>query len=269
MTAQQPPPAVEVEIYLDLESLSQAAARSFLACARRAVADAGVFCVALSGGTTPRRLYQILASPPLLDQVPWRQTHLFWSDERGVPADAPESNYGLAARLLLQPGQLPAERIHPMEGDADDLEAACTRYQETLRRIACTEGRAPFCLDLVLLGMGADGHTASLLPGSGAIRERDRLVVVTRGGSPITDRMTLTLAAINRSRRVMVLLAGAAKAAILARVLTGEPDPNNVPATGLAPRHGTLVWMVDRAAAAALPDVLLRGVTVRRADVLA
>jgi 6-phosphogluconolactonase len=229
---------------------------------RRATAGGGEFCLGLSGGSTPRRLYELLGSPPLLDELPWSRTQVFWCDERAVPPDSPDSNYALAAATLLRAEPVPAERLHRMEAGADDLEAARARYEETFRAIACRADRAPHGLDVALLGMGADGHTASLFPHSAALGERERLVAITEGGSPPVKRLTLTLPALNRSREAIFLVAGAAKADAVARALAGDADPRDLPAVGVSPTGGPVVWLLDREAAAGLPDRLPGGVGV-------
>jgi 6-phosphogluconolactonase len=202
---------------------------------RRAAARGGRCALALSGGSTPRPAYERLATEP---GMPWSAVEIYFGDERAVPPTDPASNYRMAREALVDRVGLPAERVHRMEADDPDVEAAAARYAALL----------PDRLDVLVLGMGPDGHTASLFPRSPALRETRRKVVPARSPVPPVDRLTITPPVITSARRVAVITAGAAKAPLLAQVLRGPWRPEELPAQ-LA-REGT--WLVDRAAAAAL-----------------
>lgn len=219
-------------------------------CARRAVAARGRFAVALSGGSTPRALFQRLAEPPRRDEIPWARVEVFWADERCVPPDHPDSNYGMARAALLDPIGVPAERVHRVPGEAPDPAAAAAACEaEIARALGGTPGGPPPVLDLVLLGMGADGHTASLFPGTAALAERRRWVMANFVPRLAAHRITLTYPILNRAAHVLFLVAGADKAEVLREALEGPPEPERLPAQGVRPDAGELVWLVDRAAA--------------------
>ncbi len=237
-------------MFEDLEALSAAAAGDFTELAGEATARRGGFTVALAGGSTPGRLYQLLGDPPYRDRVAWDRVEWFWGDERAVPPDHPDSNYGMAAAALLDKLDLPPERIHRIRAERADREAAARDYQvEIARAFGVTpEGALPV-FDLVLLGLGADGHTASLFPGTAALRERRRWVVSHLVPPLDTERITLTPPVLNRAREIRFLVAGADKAAALRAVVRGPRDPERLPAQAIRPEGGRLVWLVDRAAA--------------------
>jgi 6-phosphogluconolactonase len=236
----------------DAATLAREAAERVAACARAAVAARGRFALALSGGSTPRALFQQLATPPLRDELPWSRTEVFWADERCVPPDHTDSNYGMARAALLDPAGVPAERIHRIRGELDPG-AAASAYEAELARVlgGAPGGPAP-ALDLVLLGMGADGHTASLFPGTAALAERRRWVAANDIARLGTHRITLTFPLLNQAAHAWFLVAGADKAAVLREVLEGPVDPTRLPAQGVRPEAGELVWLVDRAAAGQL-----------------
>lgn len=231
------------------DKLPIAAARKVAHRVHEAVRRRGVAHIALSGGSTPRPLYRLLATPEWLKVIPWEKIHVWWADERCVPPDHHESNYGMAYSLLLS--HLPVQHIHRMHGEAADPQAAAKAYEDELRHVfgLRDQGRPRF--DLVLLGMGADGHTASLFPGTAALTERSRLVVVSRAPQPPHCRLTLTLPVLNRASFVLFLVTGADKGPALARIwrlsLAGEP----LPAALVQPTRGSMLWLVDEAAAVA------------------
>jgi len=232
----------------DAEAVAEEAAGRFVAEARDAVAARGRFSVALSGGSTPRRLFHLLSSSPYCDQVAWQAVHVFWGDERCVPPDDPESNYRLARNTLLEHVPVPDGNVHRLEGERDPG-AAARAYERTLHEFYC--GPQPR-FDLVLLGLGRDGHTASLFPRSPALDEREMLVVATEAdyeGRP-TCRLTLTLPAINSARCILFLVTGEGKASIVADVLQNRDEL--LPAQHVAPAAGQVTWLLDRAAAAGL-----------------
>ncbi len=238
-----------VRVCADYEALSRNAAELFAAGACHAVAERGRFCVALSGGSTPQRCYQLLAAPPLRDLVPWPQVEVFWGDERCVPENDPRSNLRLAREALLDRLPQPPGQIHPMSC-AGDPAAAAGAYQALLQS-AFDPGEP--CFDLILLGLGTDGHTASLLPGTPAPLETNRLVVTVRAPGAEFSRLTLTVPVLNQARQIIVLVSGREKTTILHQILDGPPG--RYPAQLLAPGDGQLLWLVDRAAAG---DDLLR-----------
>jgi 6-phosphogluconolactonase len=233
----------------DAEAVARAAAEELAGAASRAVAARGRFTLALSGGSTPRRLYALLADPgaPYRARVPWDRTHVFFGDERPVPPDHPESNYRMARETLLD--HVPVASVHRIRGEDP---AAADAYEAELRRFfGIAPGGAPPRLDLVLLGLGPDGHTASLFPGTAAVGETRRWVAspfVPRLG---TRRVTLTLPVLDRARAVLFLVSGAEKAAALARVIGAAPGAAALPA-GLVRPEGGAVFVVDDAAASAL-----------------
>ena len=198
--------------------------------------------VALSGGSTPALLYEILAEAPLREQVAWTRLELFFSDERSVPPDHPNSNYGMAARTLLS--KIPS-KVHPMAAER----GAAEEYERTVReRVKKRRGTLP-SFDLILLGMGEDGHTASLFPGTGALEERERLVVMNDVPQKGTARMTFTYPLLNAAERVWLLVAGAGKREIVARCRAArERGERPYPVLGIEPIAGELVWWLDRAA---------------------
>lgn len=234
-----------ISVYPDPEALSRAAADLFAERAVRAVAGHGRCAVLLAGGETPRSTYELLAEKRLRDQVPWGKLHFFWGDERCVSPDDPRSNARMVQRALLDRVPVPAGQVHPIPGDRDPREAA-DEYEELLRRFFA--GAAPR-FDLVLLGLGDDGHTASLFPDSPALEERQRWTSVTRRAGEEIVRVTLTPPLINQADLVLFLVAGEDKAAVLHEVLENHPDPRSLPARMIMPEQGELRWLVDMPAA--------------------
>jgi 6-phosphogluconolactonase len=194
----------------------------------------------LAGGSTPRPVYEALAGPPLMTAIPWERVRIFFGDERAVPPEDPRSNFRMASEALIQRVDLPPASVHRMEAEAGDLQEAADRYAALL----------PEALDILVLGMGADGHTASLFPGSAALQERTRRVVAVRGPQAPEPRLTITAPVIRAARRVVVLAAGEDKADAVARALKSGAPAEQVPAR-LA-RDG--VWFLDQAAASRLAD---------------
>ena len=228
----------------DPEEVARAAASVFAQEVSRALAARGRFSVALAGGSTPRLLYGLLSGALL----PWDRTEVFWGDERHVPPDHPQSNYRMAGEALLSKVPIPAANIHRIPGELADPEAAAREYEETLRQVfALDPGRLPR-FDLILLGMGADGHTASLFPGSPALAELKRLVTTAWIPALGSSRITLTLPVLNQARAVVFLVCGEEKADALREVLEGERKPT-LPAEAVQPVEGRLLWLVDEAAA--------------------
>jgi 6-phosphogluconolactonase len=225
-------------------ALTAAVEGAFAALARATVGQAGRFVVALSGGRTPRDLYTALGAR---DDIPWRDTHIFWADERYVPLDHPESNYRLVRDTLLANAPIPRENVHPFPVQAEP-ETAAAEYERTLRALFGAADRPSF--DLVLLGLGEDGHTASLFPDSPLLRETARWVGAVHVPQLGTYRLTLTPAALNAARHVWFVVSGAAKAEAVRAVLGPARDPARWPAQVVGPDHGEVTWWLDEAAAA-------------------
>ncbi len=244
----------------DLEGLSREAARRLLEALAEQRITRTPFRIALSGGSTPRRLYELLASESIRSRIPWVRLHFFWGDERMVPHDSPQSNFRLAQDALLRHVPVPRQNIHPVPTQTSPEEAA-QRYEQELRAHFGRFGTPVF--DLVLLGLGADGHTASLFPGAAALAEKHRPVVAHRTGLKGSDRVTLTLPVLNSSRRVFFLVSGESKAGALRAALTaGGP----LPAQQVSPDRGDLVWFVDAQAASRLDRLRVETVAVREAQ---
>ena len=234
----------------DIPELSAQAAAEFVRQANERSATAGRFVVALSGGSTPRALYSLLAGAEFQSQVPWDRVHFFWGDERCVPPDHPDSNYRMAFETLLSKAPVPEKNIHRLEAELAP-EAAAARYEKAIRDFFSLADSAWPAFDLIFLGLGDDGHTASLFPGSEALHENKRLVAAAYVEKLKTYRITLTLPVLNRAANIIFLVAGASKAAILRDVLQRESS-KNLPARQIDPPNGRLIWFVDQAAAARL-----------------
>lgn len=231
----------------DLEALSRAAAALFVRRARHAIARRGIFRVVLAGGQTPRGTYERLARSPCREAVDWARVHVFWGDERCVPLDDPRSNFRTAREALLDHVPIPPEHLHPIRCEEGPT-AAAARYEAELRRFF---GDGPPVFDLVFLGLGADGHTASLFPFARALAEGERWVVEVTEADP--PRVTMSATLLGGAERVVFLVAGASKAAALRATWAGPFDPWRWPAQRIRPGPGRLLWLVD-AAAASFPD---------------
>lgn len=239
----------------DALALADAAAGAIVDAGVAAVAAHQHFTAALAGGATPRATYMRLAGPPFAESAPWDRTWVFFGDERCVPPDHAESNYRLASETLLSKVGIPADRVYRMRGEAEDPEAAATEYAQTLATVFETKRGGLPRFDLVLLGVGLDGHIASLFPGSPAAKEIFRTVVAVHAAAArIPQRLTLTLPAINAAARVIFLVSGAEKAKTLKAALS---DGGLSPAGMVRPADGTLTWIVDRPAASLLSPELL------------
>lgn len=242
----------EVRVWPDAHAVAWEAAARLSTAARQAVAARGRFTLALSGGTTPRDLFALLAMGEWVVRIPWEQTHIFWADERCVPPDHPDSNYGTARAVLLTRLPTPAEQIHRWHGEAPDPEAEARRYAAVLRRHTEHTAAGMPRLDFILLGMGADGHTASLFPHTAALCVTDAPTAANHVPQLGATRLTLTYPTLNAARVVLMLVTGSEKARTLARVLEGPWQPDALPAQGVRPVEGSLTWLVDATAAAAL-----------------
>ncbi len=237
----------DIRVFDDLPALSRAAASLFIESCQQAIRWRGRALVVLSGGNTPTELYKLLAHSPDAEQVDWRGVHVFWGDERCVPPDDPESNYRQAYDGLLSRVNIPKANIHRMDGEAEPQEAALS-YALGLRHFASAPLSWPR-FDFVLLGMGEDGHTASLFPGSPVnVAAPTAAVTANYQGRP-ANRVTLTPILFNEAHRIVFLVSGESKSRTLANVLNGDYDPDLLPAQRIRPVEGELIWLVDRAAA--------------------
>jgi 6-phosphogluconolactonase len=250
------PRKISVKYYVepDPAALARRAAQYFVEMAGEAVAGRGRARIAISGGSTPKAAFELLADPsqPWRWRMPWENLELYWVDERGVGPDDAESNYRMTCEAMLDQAPLRPEQIHRMEGELNPEEAAM-RYESDLRSSFHLEGDERPQFDLVALGMGPDGHTASLFPHTAALHERSRLVVANHVPQKDTWRITLTWPVINHASSVFFLIAGADKAEILKEVLTGPRDPESLPSQLIWPSSGILTLILDKAAAALLP----------------
>jgi 6-phosphogluconolactonase len=235
----------QIEIFDTPELLAAATARRFVTLAERSSGQ-DPFSVALSGGNTPRRVYELLATDEFKNKINWQFVHIFFGDERPVPPDNPASNYGMALATLISRVPVPESNVHPISGTGDPEENARS-YERKLRSYFADSAWPRF--NLVLLGMGEDGHTASLFPGSEGIHQKTAWVVANWVELLNEFRVTLTAPAINSGAQILVLVTGATKASRLAEVLNGAFDPDVLPAQLIRPDQGELIWMVDKAAA--------------------
>jgi 6-phosphogluconolactonase len=237
-----------IQTYPDLEALSRGAADLFTELARSAVKDRSRFSVALSGGSTPKRTYELLATAPWRDQVPWGQVHIFWGDERCVPADDPRSNYRMTRLAWLDHVPIPPAQVHPILTPTTPQQAAMD-YEAELKGFF---GQGPPRFDLVLLGMGTNAHTASLFPGTPVLKETKRWAAEVYVAEQDLWRVTLTAPLLNQAAVLAFLVSGGDKAAVLREVIKGPRDPERLPSQLIQPGNGELRWLVDQAADAAL-----------------
>jgi 6-phosphogluconolactonase len=243
----------EVRILADAPAIARRAAEEFIKSANAAVTTKGSFSVALSGGSTPKALYTMLAGDPALRaQIPWDKLHIFFGDERHVAPGHPDSNFRMASETMISKSPLKPEQVTRIKGEYPDSEQAAMEYEQAIRSyFKLTAGQFP-SFDLVLLGMGSEGHTASLFPGTKALHETSRIAVRNWVGKLLTDRITLTAPAINNSARVIFMVSGADKAPALTAVLERAYEPEQLPAQLIQPVNGTLLWLVDTAAGGGL-----------------
>ena len=241
-----------VRVLADPAEVARAGADVFIARAVEAIATRRAFRAALAGGSTPLALYRLLAERGASSGVDWSHAWLFMGDERHVPPDHPESNYRRVAETLLSQVLLPPTNVTRFEAESADAHLVAAHYEERMRAVFHLQSGELPRFDLVLLGLGADGHTASLFPGSDALRETTRLAKATWVEAQSSFRFTLTPPAINAAACVVFLVTGAEKATALREVLEGESAPELYPAQLVEPRDGQVLWLVDRAAASGL-----------------
>ncbi|MEW6128727.1 MAG: 6-phosphogluconolactonase [Acidobacteriota bacterium] len=252
---------VQIRIYGDSEELALKAARRFARLADQYVIGNGHFTVALAGGSTPKAMFALLAESPFVETVPWSSIYFFWGDERSVPPDHADSNFRMTRETLLSKVPVPEQNIFRIPAEMPDPHQAARQYSETLSDFFLKmtnphKTTTPLTnvprFDLIFLGMGADGHTASLFPYSEALKNDSDIVVANFVEKFNTYRITLTAKTINHARNITFLVAGADKAETLKSVLEGEPQPALYPSQLIKPTKGALLWMVDEAAAARL-----------------
>jgi 6-phosphogluconolactonase len=248
------PVTVTYQVWPSAAAMALASAHLFADKVNQAVATRGIARIAISGGSTPNATFKLLSDPaqPFLATVPWDMLQLFWVDERCVPPDHPESNYGVCRDLLLSKVPMPEANVFRMEGELEPEEAA-SRYESTLRNVMKLEGAESPAFDLVVLGMGPDGHTASLFPNTEALNEMGRLVVANHVPQKDTWRITLTWPVINQAAEVAFEVEGPGKTDVVAEVLTGPRDPERLPSQLIRPSNGKLLFLLDEDAAAKLP----------------
>ncbi len=239
---------LQVRMFQDLEEMSRVAAELFAMLSKKSIASRGRFVVALSGGSTPHRLYSLLGSPWYRNNIDWPRVYIFWTDERCVPKDHPESNYRFAHEAFLSRVPLPAQNIYRIRGE-DEPGKAAEAYEDELRNFFGGPGAIVF--DLIILGVGEDGHTASLFPGSPALAERMRPAVPVYLEEPKINRVTLTLPVLNHATQVLFLASGRAKAGAVHEIVE-DGNPKQYPAGLVQPLLGSAVWMIDREASSAL-----------------
>ena len=232
----------------DAAAVAREAATRFVRLSQQFISSDGIFHAALAGGNTPRELYRLLASDEFRPQVSWNKVHLFWSDERPVPLDHSESNHGMAWKELISRVPIPPANVHRMEAESTDFEQAAKKYEDALRSVVPCDSSGFPRLHLIILGLGSDGHTASLFPDSPALQPTARWV-----DAPFVEhlrgrRMTLTLPVLNAAHHLLFLVTGAEKAEVLQRVVEGTARPP-LPAQSVRPKDGELVFLADAAAA--------------------
>lgn len=239
---------VQTEIIVEASAADMARKGADIWCesAQESVGRRGRFALAISGGSTPRRLHRLLAEAPYLSRMPWDRIHIFWVDERCLPWTHPESNFGAAKKDFLDRVPMVPAHVHPMPGWGPPEQGAVTYEQALKAFFQRDEGRVP-CFDLIFLGLGQDGHTASLFPGDASLEEKEKWVLRVTGGRPWVDRLTMTFPMLNLARQIIFLASGKDKAQVLKTVL--EDPKAQLPAQKVQPSDGSLTWLVDREAA--------------------
>ena len=248
--------AREVRILPNGAAIAARAAQILVDAAKAAAPSNRTFSVALAGGSTPKALYALLAAEPLRSQVPWNNLNLFFGDERHVPPDHNDSNFRMATEALLSKAPIKPEQVHRILAENSDAAQAAAQYEQVLRsEFHLSPGQRPR-FDLVLLGMGNEGHTLSLFPGTKALHDNGRLVMHNWVGKLYTDRITMTAPVANNSALVLFMVTGADKAPALKAVLEGPYEPEQLPSQLIAPENGKLLWLIDPAAGAMLETAI-------------
>ncbi len=249
----------EIRILADGAAIARRAAGEFVQAADAAVREKNSFNVVLAGGSTPKTLYGLLATDPALrSQVPWDKMHLFFGDERHVGPDHPDSNFRMATEAMLSKVPLKSDHLTRIKGEYPDTEQAAQEYEQILRAFFKLEAGEYPRFDLVLAGMGSEGHTLSLFPGTKALHAGGRIAVRNWVGKLYTERITLTAPAVNHAARILFMVTGADKAPALKAVLEGPFEPEQLPAQLLQPKNGKLLWLVDAAAGSMLSSGIRR-----------
>ncbi|HEV2112715.1 MAG TPA: 6-phosphogluconolactonase [Terriglobales bacterium] len=243
---------LSIKIFDDRNALNAGAAGFWQCVADNAIVARGRFSVALSGGSTPKALYELLAQSPWKESLPWSKTHIFLGDERNVPAGDPPSNFRMANEALLSKVKIPAENIHRVRTELKDPQKVAADYERTLRELF---PGAPWPqIDLNLLGLGENGHTASLFPHTPVLHDDKDWIAGLYIEEVKMERITLTVPAINHSRNIAFFISGASKAQVVHDILHGPRDPERLPAQLIQAEAGNLIWLLDRPAAALLPN---------------
>lgn len=248
----------EIRVAADEASLAREVAAEIAGLCQEAIARSGECSFVLSGGSTPKRLFTELASEAWRDRLPWNAIKLFWGDERHVAPDHPDSNYRMAKDALIAKVPVPLTTVYRVKSELPDAKDAAQDYENIIRSVYRLEPLQTPRFDIVLLGLGNDGHTASLFPHTQALHERERLVVSNWVPKLATDRITMTVPVFNHAATVIFLVSGAGKAEILRTVLEGERDPDQFPAQLIQPNQGRIVWAIDRVAARLLSSTTSR-----------
>ena len=246
----------EIIVVDNAPDLSARGAELFLRTAKKGVDKKGRFAVALSGGSTPRGMHRLLGEKPFVSDTPWNKTHIFWVDERCVPEEDPASNYGLAKKDFLGRVPISPEHIHPMPGEVPPDQGALLYGKELQSFFGMNEEANPV-FDLIFLGMGKDGHTASLFPGRESVLDSGKWVVAIKGGDPDVYRLTLTYDVLNRGKQTCFLVSGKEKAPTVKAVF--EESKGQLPAQRIQPTQGKLTWLLDKEAASLLSKETIRG----------
>lgn len=249
-------PDVSVVLARDTESAYALSAQTIIDLAHQAVNARGKFTIALSGGSTPKKLYELLASPAWQPKMLWAQTEFLWGDERYVPSTDPTSNYHMTQQAMLSKVNVPAERIHRVLTEKEAQECASQYEQEVRTTVAAGPDGIPQ-FDLILLGLGTNGHTASLFPYQPALHEKKKLVIAEYIDEVKMTRVTFSAGLINAGRQIVFISLGEDKATVVREVVTGPFDPERLPAQLIRPSHGKLTWILDAGSAAKLPPNIL------------
>ncbi|MBL7959637.1 6-phosphogluconolactonase [bacterium] len=241
----------EVKVYELKEDLIRNAAEKIVSIAQKSIQNRGQFAWSLSGGSTPKEVYSMLAALPLKEKIDWEKTHIFWGDERSVVRTHPDSNFRMAKESLLDAVEIPPANIHRVASEEDPMLAA-QQYEDDIREFfGISDGIFPE-FDLILLGMGDDGHTASLFPDTEALKVQDRLVVDNFVKKLNTHRITFTFPIINHARNVLFIISGSVKSKMIKQVLANTDAPKTLPSQLVQPKSGSLFWFLDKDAAADL-----------------
>ncbi len=239
----------EIIIAKDSDDLNKIAGEKFVSIAQKAIAENGRFNVALAGGSTPKSLYKLLASENFRSRIDWRKVFFFFGDERNASIDSDESNFRMANENMLEPLQISPANIFRWQTEFGDAKVIAENYEKNIIEFFDLRENEFPGFDLILLGMGDDGHTASLFPFTEALNETEKIAVANQVEKLNATRLTLTFTAINNASNIIFLVVGASKAAVLKEVLEGEFKPEKFPAQNINPKHGNLFWLIDRQAA--------------------